>query len=436
MSALSGDAVVYALRRDRASLRRFRSNKFLMFMLLITVAVPGSSSQESPMPPRDRADVASRKHTTWTSLGLSGGGAMYMPSISPADPNLILLSCDMSGAYRSTDGGRNWELIHYRQLTSSTRVRPVWHPTLANIAYAVGGRGVLKTTQDKGQTWSTVPGAPAGVTAIAIDPARPQSTLIGNRGRIHRSTDAGKSWQEVGTVRGRVLGFHFDQTSPIQNRTCIAATDQGIFRSDDGGSKWREVATQLGPGPILSFAAGSNENSSECVLYCLAGTPLAASHHGGNPTVRRPGCHLDEGNSRRPRPAGRSPIVGPSAIRVCRDERPESIARVCHDGRRPWQSVPERQSRRDWSEMLFQSMNSSNFNVAPNYSDRRARPRRRPHLRPGHQPRRSRPGDRRGLDELLDHDERRKNVGRRPHAAPKTPDDAGKGCAGSTPGWS
>src|SRR5215469_7853812 len=62
-----------------------------------------------------------REPQTWMALGLGGGGAMYTPAISPADPKLMLLGCDMSGAYRSADGGRTWELIHYAQLTGSTR---------------------------------------------------------------------------------------------------------------------------------------------------------------------------------------------------------------------------------------------------------------------------------------------------------------------------
>src|SRR5438874_2133221 len=32
---------------------------------------------------------------SWQPLGLSGGGAMFTPAISPADPNLMLLNCDM-----------------------------------------------------------------------------------------------------------------------------------------------------------------------------------------------------------------------------------------------------------------------------------------------------------------------------------------------------
>ncbi len=34
---------------------------------------------------------------------------MFTPAISPADPNLVLVNCDMSGVYRSTDAGQNGE---------------------------------------------------------------------------------------------------------------------------------------------------------------------------------------------------------------------------------------------------------------------------------------------------------------------------------------
>ena len=89
-------------------------------------------------PPRRVSGGEAPATPAWTSLGLGGGGAMYTPAISPVDPNLILLGCDMSGAYRTTDGGRSWEMIHYRQLTGSTTVRPAWHPAEPGLAFAVG----------------------------------------------------------------------------------------------------------------------------------------------------------------------------------------------------------------------------------------------------------------------------------------------------------
>src|SRR5262245_17481708 len=72
----------------------------------------------------------------WQPIGISGGGAMFAPAISPSNSNLMMLNCDMSGAYISEDGGRNWRLIHYAQLQSDIECRPAFHPTDPKIIYA------------------------------------------------------------------------------------------------------------------------------------------------------------------------------------------------------------------------------------------------------------------------------------------------------------
>src|SRR5712671_4157611 len=72
----------------------------------------------------------------WNPVGLSGGGAMFTPAISPADPNLMMLNCDMSAAYISEDGGRNWRMVNQAQLHSDTACRPAFHPADPNLIYA------------------------------------------------------------------------------------------------------------------------------------------------------------------------------------------------------------------------------------------------------------------------------------------------------------
>lgn len=55
------------------------------------------------------SQAASPESVAWEPVGLSGGGGMFAPAISPTDPNLMMLNCDMSAAYISEDGGRTWK---------------------------------------------------------------------------------------------------------------------------------------------------------------------------------------------------------------------------------------------------------------------------------------------------------------------------------------
>jgi photosystem II stability/assembly factor-like uncharacterized protein len=363
-----GKAEIFVGAHRRRGPSRGRFWLFELLSLMLAVPAVGNADQGPAPSRRDREQVATENLPSWTSLGLGGGGAMFSPSISPVDPNLILLSCDMSGIYRSTDGGKNWDLIHYRQLASSTRVRPVWHSADPNIAFAAGGEGgTLKMTRDKGRTWSPVPACPSAVSAIGIDPGRPQLMLVGSRRGIFRSTDAGKNWEQVGEVRGRLLGFHFDQTSAIHSRTCIAATDQIILRSDDGGARWREVAAGFGSGPILAFAGGSNDKSNSCVLYCSVERRVVGGQiTGGIYRSLDRGAAWTRANVDREAEQGKEdlPRLMQYEFVVTTDLIPSRVYATRGEDGRVFRSDDRGAT---WRETLFPSMKSASFNVDPNY---------------------------------------------------------------------
>ena len=48
----------------------------------------------------------------WRILGPGGGGAQFYVAASPHDPNLVLVACDMTGAYISKDGGNSWRMFN------------------------------------------------------------------------------------------------------------------------------------------------------------------------------------------------------------------------------------------------------------------------------------------------------------------------------------
>jgi photosystem II stability/assembly factor-like uncharacterized protein len=229
----------------------------IVVCLALLPAAHGASAQP-PTPP-----------SAWTPLGLSGGGAMYTPAISPADPNRMMINCDMSAAYLTSDGGVHWRMISYRQIRSSTRCRPAFHPTDKRTIYAANGDSGLKVTHDGGEHWQPIGNLPGSLRGeIAIDPGNPQAMLVGTASGIFHSTDAGQTWSPCAGPTGLPISFHFDQTSPASQRTLFAATADGIWRSRDGGAAWERKTAGLPDGPIQDFSGGSNATQGLTLLYC------------------------------------------------------------------------------------------------------------------------------------------------------------------------
>ena len=57
---------------------------------------------------QDDANYSASRLDAWRILGPGGGGAQFHPAVSPHDPNLVLVACDMTGAYISENGGKSW----------------------------------------------------------------------------------------------------------------------------------------------------------------------------------------------------------------------------------------------------------------------------------------------------------------------------------------
>jgi len=201
----------------------------------------------------------------WQPLGISGGGSMYVPAISPADPNLMMLDCDMSGSYISRDGGYTWELIPHRQHQSSTICRPGFHPTDPNVIYAANGWwGGLSVSRDAGHTWSPVAGGPASIVGeIEIPSHNPNLILVGTPSGASLSRDGGASWQACSGPSGEALGLFIEPTAA---GAMVVATTEGIWRSEDGGDTWASKVSGLPSTAIRYFAAGGS--GAEMVLYC------------------------------------------------------------------------------------------------------------------------------------------------------------------------
>jgi photosystem II stability/assembly factor-like uncharacterized protein len=182
---------------------------------------------------------------SWRPLGLAGAHVQTL-AISPADPAVVyagVFGSQARGLYKSTDGGGSWQrLTDALDIDVSVFVLDPKNPTTVYIGTG-GENGVLKST-DGGGTWhSTSSGLPqwrvkdrthrgkwitltVDVTALAIDPAHPQTLYAATAWRgIFQSTNAGKSWHSfnAGLTDLDVRVLALDATG----RTLYAGTTAG-----------------------------------------------------------------------------------------------------------------------------------------------------------------------------------------------------------------
>ena len=205
-------------------------------------------------------------------LGMGGAGGMYTPASSPTDPKLMFVSCDMSGCYRSEDGGKTWEMIESLELRSSRGCRPMF---AGDKVYWVSG-GTLKVSSDKGKTWQAVapnpPWGNSGVTRLASLANRPATIFAGAGDAVYASTDAGKTWKKgpSGSVGG--LAATGDRAYAAVGSTLYVTTD---------GSNWKQHEIGAADGKAVIRLAAGAEGRNEVVFALVPGVGVVRSTDGG-----------------------------------------------------------------------------------------------------------------------------------------------------------
>jgi len=194
------------------------------------------------------------KRSQWEVSGPHfGGWEIYHLKGSPADPKRIYAS-QSSGWFgqviqRSSDGGKTWETPG-GGLTKTPDGMPagesnkfVYEGETGTHLFYDGSSKPWKFTR----VWHLEPSLQDPDTAYAgVEDAA-----------IFRTTDGGKSWQELPGLRTHPSGARWqpgaggmclhtillDQKNP--GRMYVAISAAGAFRSDDGGKTWRPVTKGL-----------------------------------------------------------------------------------------------------------------------------------------------------------------------------------------------
>jgi photosystem II stability/assembly factor-like uncharacterized protein len=179
--------------------------------------------------------AADGKRARWNVSGpFFAGWEIYHVTGSPADPDRLYAS-QSSGWFgqqvqRSDDGGGTWE--------------------------PVGNQFVYDGVPGTHQWYDGTPHPWAFKRVWHLEPARTDPDLVYagvEDAALFRSSDGGKTWQEVAGLRCHGSGPHWQPGAgglclhtilldpADRGRITVAISAAGAFRSDDGGATWRPI---------------------------------------------------------------------------------------------------------------------------------------------------------------------------------------------------
>ena len=152
----------------------------------------------------------------WRMIGPHRGGRTVGAVGVPQQPNVFYIGVNNGGVWKTTDYGRTWFPIFDDQPTGSVGDVAV-APSNPNFIYVGSGEGIQRPDLSVGDG-------------------------------IYKSTDAGKTWSNLGLKDAQQIGgLAIDPTN--ENRVFVAAlghpygpnTERGVFRTTDGGKTWERV---------------------------------------------------------------------------------------------------------------------------------------------------------------------------------------------------
>ena len=239
------------------------------------------------------ATVAGQVPGSWKTTGIGGGGALYSPSINPANHNEIYMGCDMSELFHSTDMGVTWNEVNFLtlqgghdaavQFTSDPLIRYT-----VDYTSVAGNDGLRpKKSTDGGTTWSVLPGNPfpsypnGYVLRLFADWNNPGHLVMADYGTIYYSADGGNTFHQVHTCLSTGAGNHiagvFFDTGNI-----YIGTNDGLLVSSNAGQTFSAMTmTGIPAGEyMLSFAGARQAGSIRFI--CLTTSNVWAGYQFGS----------------------------------------------------------------------------------------------------------------------------------------------------------